>query len=321
MQEGIVYLNGCFVPESKAMISVFDRGFNGGEGVYEVTRTFGHQPFKLKEHIERLYRSLRYVRIDCGISPAEMEALSVEVLDRNRESLRKDDDFAIWQVISRGVWQSSIGQKASQKPTVAIYCIPVAFDSFALNYTEGVSLMTPSTRRTPPQSLESKAKLTNKWNAVMASYEARQVDPRCTPLMLDIDGNIAETHMGNFFFVSKGCLFTPTDRNVLGGITRSTIILMAKDLGISVIEGNFTQYDVYTADEAFTCSTSPTVGPVRSLNGAMIGNAVPGPLTLRLINAWNEMVGIDIVAQALTHLSGNEKQKALGVWEGLKSKS
>ena len=264
MPEGVVYLNGSFVRESEAKISVFDRGFNGGEGVYEVTRTFGHKPFKLREHVERLFRSLRYVRIDCGMAPAEMEAVSVEVFERNKDFLGIDDDYAIWQVISRGVWQSSVGQKASNKPTVAIYCIPVAFETFARSYTDGVELMTPSTRRTPPECLEAKAKITNKMNHMMALYEARQVNPRCIPLMLDMDGNIAETHMGNFFFVSRGKLFTPTDRNVLGGITRSTIIAMAGEMAIPVIEGNFTPYDVYAADEAFTSSTSPTIGPVRS---------------------------------------------------------
>ena len=87
MDEGIVYLNGEFVPESQAKVSVFDRGFNGGEGVYDVIRTFGHKPFKLREHIQRLYRSLKYTRIDCGLSPEEMERLSLEVLDRNKQFL------------------------------------------------------------------------------------------------------------------------------------------------------------------------------------------------------------------------------------------
>jgi branched-chain amino acid aminotransferase len=125
MDEGIVYLNGEFLPESQAKVSVFDRGFNGGEGVYDVTRTFGHKPFKLKEHIKRLYRSLKYTRIDCGLAPEEMERLSLEVLERNRHFLDREDDFAIWQVISRGVLQSSITLKPDRKPTVAIYCIPV----------------------------------------------------------------------------------------------------------------------------------------------------------------------------------------------------
>jgi branched-chain amino acid aminotransferase len=319
MDEGVVYLNGEFVPESEAKVSVFDRGFNGGEGVYEVTRSFGHKPFKLKEHLDRLYRSLRYTRIDCGIEFEEMERLSLEVFERNKKFLGMEDDFAIWQVISRGVWQSSIRLKPTKKSTVSIYCLPVAFEAFARHYIEGVAVVTPSTRRTPPQSLESKAKITNKMNAMVALYEAQQVDPRCIPLLLDVHGNIAETHMGNFFFAANGKLFTATEKNVLGGITRSTIISIAERKGIPVVEGDFTPYDVYSADEAFTSSTSPTIGPVKSLNGIQIGNGAPGPLTLNLIKEWNEMVGIDIVGQALAHLPDRDKQHALGEWERLRS--
>lgn len=319
MPEAEVYLNGSFVPESEAKVSVLDRGFNGGEGVYDVTRGYGHRLFKLREHVDRLYRSLRYTRIDCGIAPDEMERLSNEVFERNRHFLGKEDDFAVWQVVSRGVQQSSIGQKGSGKPTVTIFCIPVAFTGFARQYLDGAMLMTPSTRRIPPQSLEAKAKITNKMNHVLALHEAQMVDPRCTPLMLDIDGNISETHMGNFFFVSRGKLFTSTERNVLGGVTRSTIMTeLAPALNLEVIEGNFTPYDVYAADEAFTCSTSPTITPVKSLNGTSINGGVPGPVTLRLMKAWIEMVGVDFVSQALGHLPDRDKQGALGDWAKLR---
>jgi branched-chain amino acid aminotransferase len=318
MDEGIIYLNGAFVPESEAKVSILDRGFNGGEGVYDVTRTFGGKPFGLKEHIDRLYRSLRYCRIDCDVPPGEMANLCLEVLSRNKHFLGPDDDFAIWNVVSRGVHQAGITQKASGKPTVAVFCIPVAFESFARHYVEGVKVMTPSTRRTPPQSLEAKAKITNKMNHVIALHEAKLVDPHCIPLMLDTEGNISETHMGNFFFVSQGKLHTPHERTVLGGVTRTTLFRLAAEMDIPVIEGDYTPYDVYSADEAFTSSTSPTIGPVQSLNGIAIGDGVPGPITLSLIKAWNKMVGIDIVSQALSHLADRDKQRALGTWEKLR---
>jgi branched-chain amino acid aminotransferase len=179
-------------------------------------------------------------------------------------------------------------------------------------------MMTPSIRRTPSYSLEAKAKITNKMNHIIAWHEATLVNPRAVPLMLDSEGNIAETHLGNFFFVSDGKLCTPTDKNVLGGITRSTLFDLAGALGIPVMEGNFTPYDVYSADEAFTASTSPTIGPVKSLNGVAIGETVPGPVTISLIKAWNEMVGIDIVGQALAHITDPDKQQVLGAWEKLR---
>ena len=107
MHEKIVYLNGSFVPESEARVSVLDMGFHAGDGVYDVTRTFRHKPFKLTEHNDRLFRSLKYTRIDCGMSQDEMEAACLEVLERNRDLLGPDDDYSIWQVVSRGARSSS----------------------------------------------------------------------------------------------------------------------------------------------------------------------------------------------------------------------
>jgi branched-chain amino acid aminotransferase len=203
---------------------------------------------------------------------------------------------------------------------VTIFCLPVAFEGFAKQYVDGAMLVTPSTRRIPSQSLEAKAKITNKMNHLMAAFEAQQVDPQCVPLMLDLEGNIAETHLGNFFFVQQGTLCTSTDKTVLGGITRSTLIAMAGASGIPVIEDNFTPFDVYNADEAFTASTSPTITPVKSLNGVNIGAGVPGPMTLHFIKQWNAMVGVDVVDQALAHLDGPDKQGALGAWAEIRSR-
>jgi branched-chain amino acid aminotransferase len=315
MQEGICYVNGSFVPASEAKVSIFDRGFTSGEGVYDVTRSFGHKLFKLDEHIARLYRSLKYVRIDCGMPIEAMKKLSTEVFERNKNLMAPDDDCALWQVVSRGNDRLAKGKVAA---TVTVFCVPIAYHNFAREYVEGCIVVTPSTRRIPPQSLEAKAKITNKVNHTMAAFEAKQVNPRATPLMLDLDGNISETHLGNFFFVQNGKLCTSTDRTVLGGVTRATLFSMAGELGIPVVEGNFTPYDVYCADEAFTASTSPSVVPVKSLNGVAIGTALPGPITLTLMREWEKMVGIDFVSQAIGHIDDRDKQSLLGEWAKLR---
>jgi branched-chain amino acid aminotransferase len=315
MQEGICYVNGSFVPASEAKVSIFDRGFTSGEGVYDVTRSFGHKLFKLDEHIARLYRSLKYVRIDCGMPIEAMKKLSTEVFERNKNLMAPDDDCALWQVVSRGNDRLAKGKVSA---TVTVFCVPIAYHNFAREYVEGCIVVTPSTRRIPPQSLEAKAKITNKVNHTMAAFEAKQVNPRATPLMLDLDGNISETHLGNFFFVQNGKLCTSTDRTVLGGVTRATLFSMAGELGIPVVEGNFTPYDVYCADEAFTASTSPSVVPVKSLNGVAIGTAMPGPITLTLMREWEKMVGIDFVSQAIGHIDDRDKQSLLGEWAKLR---
>ena len=318
MGERIIYLNGSFVPESEAKVSVLDSGFNAGDGVYDVTRTFGHKPFKLREHTERLFRSLQYTRIDCGMSLEEMEKTTLEVLERNKPLLRENEDCALWQVVSRGV-RSSTGNRVSGRATVTVYSVIVNFPEFASFYVEGAPVIIPSTRRIPPQCLESKAKITNKMNHNMAAFEAKQADPRAIPLMLDIDGNLSETSAHNFFLVIEGKLCTPSDRNVLGGITKAVIFDLAKQLGVEVVAGNYTPYDLYTAEEAFLASTSPTFVPVKTINGVKIGKGVPGPITLRLIGAWNQMVGTDIVDQALSHLDKQERDRLLSLWQSKKA--
>jgi branched-chain amino acid aminotransferase len=315
MEDGLCYVNGSFVRASEAKISIFDRGFTSGEGVYDVTRSFGHKLFKLDAHIARLYRSLKYTRIDCGIPIEEMTRLSTDVFERNKHLLAPDDDCALWQVVSRGSDRFTKGRPMTA--SVTVFCLPIAYHSFAREYVDGCVLVTPSTRRIPPQSLEAKAKITNKMNHTVAAFEAKQVNPRATPLMLDLDGNISETHLGNFFFVSGGKLCTSTDRTVLGGVTRSTLFALADEMGIPVVEADFTPYDVYCADEAFTASTSPSIVPVKSLNGTTIGTSIPGPVTLKLMRAWEEMVGIDFVSQALGHIEDRDKQHLLGEWAKL----
>jgi branched-chain amino acid aminotransferase len=318
MEERIVYLNGAFVPESEAKVSVLDSGFNAGDGVYDVTRTFRHKPFCLREHTERLFRSLQYTRINCGMCVEEMERKTLEVLERNKSLLLENEDYALWQVVSRGV-RSARGNRVSGGATVAIYPVIVNFPEFASFYVEGAPIVIPATRRIPPQCLEAKAKITNKMNHNMAVFEAKQVDPRAIPLMLDIDGNLSETSAHNFFLVIDGKLCTPLDRNVLGGITKSAIFGLAKQLGVEIVEGDFTPYDLYNAQEAFLASTSPTFIPVKTVNGVTIGNGAPGPVTLRLIAAWNKMVGIDIVDQALSHLDKSERDRLTSMWQNKKA--
>ena len=180
----------------------------------------------------------------------KMEKVTLEVLDKNKPLLGKDEEVAIWQVVSRGV-RSSGGERVTGGATVAVYCVSVNFKEFARHYVEGARLVIPSTRRIPPQCLESKAKITNKMNHNIAIFEARQVDPQAIPLMLDIHGNLSESNAHNLFLVLNNNLCTPADKNVLGGVTKDILISIAQENKIKVVEGDFTPYDLYNADEAF----------------------------------------------------------------------
>ena len=289
-----VYVNGQLVPESQAVVSALDRGLRWGDAVYDVERTFAGQVHKLGAHMDRLYRSLLYTRIDPGMTKEEMEKATLEVVEANRPLLGPNDDFLVAQVVTRGL----VKPKLRDKATVVIYCQSVPFDEFAQKYGTGVRLVTPATRRTPPECLSPKAKISNKMNHFMAQFEAKQVDPEALALMLDLHGNVVEAEGANFLFVADGCLKIPNRRQVLPGIAMETVLELAENLGIGVEEGDYTAFDVYQADEAFLTATSYCVLPVASLNGLQIGEETPGPVTKALLAAWSETVGMDIVDQA-----------------------
>jgi branched-chain amino acid aminotransferase len=302
MREPTVYLNGQFVPASEAKVSVFDRGFRLGDAVFDTARTFRHRPYKLREHLERLYRSLRYIRLDPGLSIDEIEATTLQIVERNVPLLKEHDDVWIHQIVSRGPLRTA------GSPTVVIMTEPLPFASFARFYKLGVACITPSTRHTPLQSVEPRAKTTSRLNLVLAEFEAQQADPDAYALLLDLEGHITEYTSGNFFMVRQGSLITPFEHTSLGGVSRETVLELAEELGIQTREAAITPYDAYNADEAFVTSTSKCILPVSRLNGIRIGARVPGPITRRLLDTWSARVEVDIVEQALNHLDVAQRQ-------------
>ena len=303
MSEPVVYVNGRLLPASQAAISVFDRGFRVGDGVFDTARTFRHRPYKLREHIERLYRSMHYIRLNPGITPDDMEAQTLRVVEHNMPLMDADDDVWITQVVSRGLLRTP-----NAAATVVILTEPLPFASFARYHQLGVSLVTPGIRHTPPQCVEPRAKTVSRMNLVLAEMEAQQQDPEAWALLLDLEGHITEYSSGNFFLVRKGSLITPFERQSLGGIARETVLEFAEELGIPTREADITPYDAYNADEAFITSTSKCVLPVGRLNGIRIGQQIPGPITKRLLDTWSARVEVDIVGQALRHLTLEERQ-------------
>lgn len=302
MSEPVVYVNGQFVPASQATVSVFDRGFRTGDGVFDTARTFRHRPYKLREHLERLYRSLHYIRLDPGLTMDEMETVTLQVVERNIPLLQAHDDVWITQVVSRGAL------RVTGRPTVVVLTEPLPFASFARFHQVGVSLITPAIRHTPPQCVEPRAKTVSRMNLVLAELEAQSQNAEAYALLLDLDGSITEYSSGNVFIVRRGSLITPFERNSLGGIARETVMEFAAELGIPCHEADITPYDVYNADEAFLTSTSKCILPVGQLNGVRIGQHIPGPITQRLLDFWSARVEVDIVAQALSHLPAAERQ-------------
>jgi len=301
----VAWFNGKFVRESEVVIPFRDQGFLRGDAVFDMTRSFNGKAFRIEEHVARLYRSLKYLDIEPGLSKAEMAAVSEEVLERNRHLLGPGEDYWLAQRISRGVSQVPGDNWGHYGPNVIVDCVPLPLRERAKHFRDGIDIVTPSLRRTPPDSLSPRAKMHQYLNLVLADREVKAQNADAWAVLLDVNGNLAEGQGSNIFLVRDGRLTTPRERFVLPGVSRQATIDLARQLGIPFAEQDLDLYDAYTADECFVTSTSLCICGVRSLNGRTFGaGRAPGPITQRLTDAYKEMVGCDFVAQYLARLDG-----------------
>jgi branched-chain amino acid aminotransferase len=296
----VAYLNGRIIPESEAKISIWDAGFQLGQTVFETERTFGHEIFELDKHIDRLWRSAKCAQIDPGMSKKELKSAIGQVLKKNLQLIGPEDDYWVYQHITGGVFNFFHSPDLETSPrTVIINCFPITFSHYAEAYRKGAHLVTPSIRIPPPICLDPKMKCRSRMHYHLADLQAKQSDPEAYCLLLDVQGTIAENRGANFFIVTDGRLRTPTTRNALAGVSRETVIELAKGLDLQVVEEDLQLYDAYNADEAFLTSTSFCILPVARIDHVNVGGETPGPITKDLLNAWSKRVGVDIVAQAL----------------------
>jgi branched-chain amino acid aminotransferase len=293
-----VYLSGKMVPESEAKISIFDSAVMLGDSLTESTRTFRHKPFRLDEHVTRLFRSLKVSRVDPGLSPAELTRITLDVLEANRSLMGPDDDCWIVHNISRGLMKPGPSTSQTNSATIMIFTNHMDLRGWARYYTEGCHAVTSMSRAIPAQSLDARIKNRSRLFYTLADTEARLVDPDAQCVILDTDGYVSENKGGNLFAVVGGELVTPTTDNCLAGISRKTVIELAGELAIPVRETRLQVYDFYTADEVFFTSTPYGIMPATRFNGLPVGDGRVGSVTNQLLAAWSKRVGVDIVAQA-----------------------
>jgi branched-chain amino acid aminotransferase len=297
MEEFVGYHNGEWLPISRIKPDPADRGVTLGDQVTDVERTFNGSSFRMKEHIDRLYKSLKYVRIDPGLSPEEMLEVSEEGIERNEHLRPEGNDFIIVHVVTRGpggprAWSAG-------PPNVYIKYKLMGYDFFAHQYTAGVRGAITRTRSYEPESLDPKVKHLSRLNMSLADLEANDIDPGAWPILTDMHGNLTEGSGYNVAIVTDGVIRTPTDHAILAGISRAMVMDLAKQLELPAYEEDLQPYDLYTADECFFTSTPFSVLPVTQVDRRSIGDGRPGPITQQLLAAWSEAVGLDIVDQAL----------------------
>ncbi len=276
-----VFLNGEFVPEAEAKVSVYDHGFLYGDGVFEGIRAYNGRVFKLDEHVDRLFASAKAIHMEIPYTKEEMTSLILEALRVNNLH-----DAYIRPIVARGVGDLGLDPRKCKNQTVTIIAreFPALYGD---KYERGLTLVTCSTRRNPPQCVSPNIKSLNYLNNILARIEVNRAGAD-EGIMLDINGFVSEATADNVFIVRNGVLCTPPIATSLDGITRAAVIEVAKNEGFDVVEKQMTLFDLYTADELFITGTAAEVAPCVTLDQRTIGNGEPGPVTRHLMRAFTK---------------------------------
>jgi branched-chain amino acid aminotransferase len=302
----VANVNGKFVLDKEAVMSVYDLGYTYGFNVYEYVRTFNKKLWQLREHTNRMWRSLKPLGIDLRMSQDEFDGICVEVVKRNKELLDRNEESGIYCSITPGEYGPHgrmlefLPEGVEPEATFMIKNKPITLKQlggFSIRWRQGTHMVTPSIRHVPPQCWDPKIKTYNRLNYLLADREAKLVDPQARPLLMDIYGNLAETIHSNIWIFMDGALMTPSPRNSLMGISRANVIKLAKEMNIPLVERDLQPWHLYNCDEAFESSTPFCVLPVSRYNGISVGKDVPGPITKRILKAWSEWIGLDILKQ------------------------
>ena len=279
-----VYVNGKYVPQSEAKVSVFDHGLLYGDGVFEGIRAYNGRVFKLERHMDRFFQSAKAIDLKIPHPKEEMSRIILETCRRN-----DIHEGYIRPIVTRGPGDLGLDpRKCKTGPSVVVIAQP-SINLLGKVYDRGLKVVTSSYRRVPPQSLSPSIKSLNYLNNIMAKVEANQYGAD-EALMLDIHGYVSEATAENMFIVRNHAVVTPFTSTNLPGVTRETVLELAPQLGLEAKEQFFTLYDVWAADEAFITGSAAEIGPVVEVDGRTIGDGKPGPATKKIMKAFRDLV-------------------------------
>lgn len=279
-----IWIDGKYYDEAEAKVSVFDHGFLYGDGVFEGLRVYGGRIFKLREHLMRLYESARAILLGVPMSPAELEAAILDAVHMNEAK-----DAYIRLIVSRGPGALGISPSSCPKPSLIIIVGSIELYPKE-HYDKGIEIVTASTRRIPPDSLDPRIKSLNYLNNIMAKLEAARAG--CMEaLLLNHEGRVAECSADNIAVVKgQWVMSPPSSEGALQGITLGVVMEIAERLGYRPAFMPLTRYDLYGADECFMTGTGAEIMPVTRIDGRPIGLGHPGQVTRRLMSAFHSMV-------------------------------
>lgn len=277
MSQQIVYLNGCFLPIEQAQVSVLDRGFIFGDGVYEVIPAYGGHPLRLKHHLQRLQNSLDSIRLKNPNNDDEWSSIVTSVIEKNDGA-----DQYIYLQVTRGVAKRDHGFPGDTKPTVFVMSSPLLPVNEEL-LTNGVSAITLDDIRWRYCSIKTTALLPN----VLLRQQAVEQD--AAEAILVRDGEVTEGAASNLFIVLNGVIITPPKSNLLlPGITRDLVVELARHHGLTCEERSITADELKMAEEIWVTSSTKEILPVTILDGHPVGSGKPGEVWQQMISFYQE---------------------------------
>jgi branched-chain amino acid aminotransferase len=300
LKEPVAFLNGQYLPLSQAAVGVFDIGFVQGVTVAEQLRTFRGKLFRLETHLERLGQSLAIVGLRPAQSLEELGRIASELVERNRRLIDADDDWGTTIFVTPGLSAAHSAAPEPAGPTVCVHSQPLSFAQWADKYRTGDSLVVTNVVQVPNECWPRALKCRSRMHYYLADKQARAAEPGARALLLDQDGFVTEASTANIVIYRAGeGLISPPREDILQGVSIAVLEELAAKLGIAFTYRQLAVSDVASADEVLLCSTSPSLWSVTQLNGRPIRDGRPGDVCQRLRAAWNELVGLDIEAQAL----------------------
>lgn len=279
-----IYLNNSFVPKEEAKVSVFDHGLMYGDGLFETLRSYDGTVFRIDSHLDRLFDSAEMIRLTIPKEKGELKEIIYQSLKINRLK-----EAYIRLSITRGEGDIGLDPDLCKAPTIIVISKPFIPYQEEL-YREGVNIIISAVRRTPHEALDPAIKSLNFLNNILARISSKE-EGVFDALMLNMDGYATETSTANIFMVRGGMLITPpSSAGILKGITRFTVILLSKAIGVDVSEKDILPSDLYRADEIFLTNTSMEVMPVVAIDSRVIGDGRPGKITKRVLQGYRSLV-------------------------------
>lgn len=277
-------LNGKLLSAATAKVSVLDRGFLYGDGVYEAVRIYDGKIFRARQHWQRLRVSLKSIFLKISWTDADLTRFCLQTARANNLK-----EAMVRLTISRGVGTVGYDPSSCKNPTLMILALPIRPDLPHL-WKKGVMATLVSVRRNPIISLSPLIKHTNSLNGILAKIESLRTRA-FEGIFLNTQGFLAEGTISNVFLVDKGTLKTPSlDCGILDGVTRGAVLECAKRLKISVVETQLLPKDLQQAQEVFLSSTTMEVMPVVRLGSQKIGGGLPGPITRKLQQELSKLI-------------------------------